>query len=162
MQGKLEADRRCVGTTQVSKELMSKAAPGAVFLHCLPRHQEEVTDEVRTEAPLLLHGREQRLRVVQRCYTGWSGVCDGRVMPALGHASTDVLCERPQVFQFEAMWPRLWSWVDDEGEVVVAGAGVLLEAVAGLPRGREPHVDRHGRHAQHAREVGGPGAKRHG
>jgi len=31
---------------QVNKELMSKADPDAVFLHCLPRHPEEVDDEV--------------------------------------------------------------------------------------------------------------------
>ncbi len=31
---------------QVNKELMSIADPNAVFLHCLPRHPEEVTDEV--------------------------------------------------------------------------------------------------------------------
>lgn len=31
---------------QVNKELMAKADPSAVFLHCLPRHPEEVTDEV--------------------------------------------------------------------------------------------------------------------
>ncbi|GAX19152.1 ornithine carbamoyltransferase [Fistulifera solaris] len=31
---------------QVNKELMSKANPNAVFLHCLPRHPEEVADEV--------------------------------------------------------------------------------------------------------------------
>jgi ornithine carbamoyltransferase len=31
---------------QVNKVLMSKADPSAVFLHCLPRHQEEVDDEV--------------------------------------------------------------------------------------------------------------------
>lgn len=31
---------------QVNKTLMSKANPNAVFLHCLPRHQEEVADEV--------------------------------------------------------------------------------------------------------------------
>jgi ornithine carbamoyltransferase len=31
---------------QVNKELMSHADPSAVFLHCLPRHPEEVTDEV--------------------------------------------------------------------------------------------------------------------
>lgn len=31
---------------QVNKKLMAIANPGAVFLHCLPRHQEEVTDEV--------------------------------------------------------------------------------------------------------------------
>lgn len=31
---------------QVNSTLMSKANPGAVFLHCLPRHPEEVSDEV--------------------------------------------------------------------------------------------------------------------
>ena len=31
---------------QVNKQLMSKADPSAVFLHCLPRHPEEVSDEV--------------------------------------------------------------------------------------------------------------------
>jgi ornithine carbamoyltransferase len=31
---------------QVNKKLMSKADPSAVFLHCLPRHKEEVDDEV--------------------------------------------------------------------------------------------------------------------
>lgn len=31
---------------QVNKTLMSKANPDAVFLHCLPRHPEEVADEV--------------------------------------------------------------------------------------------------------------------
>jgi ornithine carbamoyltransferase len=31
---------------QVNADLMSKANDGAVFLHCLPRHPEEVSDEV--------------------------------------------------------------------------------------------------------------------
>ena len=31
---------------QVNTDLMNKANDGAVFLHCLPRHVEEVTDEV--------------------------------------------------------------------------------------------------------------------
>jgi ornithine carbamoyltransferase len=31
---------------QVNNSLMSKANPGAVFLHCLPRHPEEVSDDV--------------------------------------------------------------------------------------------------------------------
>ena len=31
---------------QVDAKMMAAAAPGAVFLHCLPRHPEEVSDEV--------------------------------------------------------------------------------------------------------------------
>ncbi len=31
---------------QVTNQLMAKADPAAVFLHCLPRHEEEVADEV--------------------------------------------------------------------------------------------------------------------
>jgi ornithine carbamoyltransferase len=31
---------------QVNTTLMSHADPNAVFLHCLPRHQEEVSDDV--------------------------------------------------------------------------------------------------------------------
>jgi ornithine carbamoyltransferase len=34
---------------QVSAGLMSRALKNAVFLHCLPRHPEEVTDEVRNQ-----------------------------------------------------------------------------------------------------------------
>lgn len=32
---------------QVTEELMGLAQPHAVFLHCLPRHPEEVDDKVR-------------------------------------------------------------------------------------------------------------------
>jgi ornithine carbamoyltransferase len=32
---------------QVNSTLMGLAAPGAVFMHCLPRKPEEVSDEVR-------------------------------------------------------------------------------------------------------------------
>lgn len=35
---------------QVTNQLMAKADPSAVFLHCLPRHEEEVADEVGREA----------------------------------------------------------------------------------------------------------------
>jgi len=31
---------------QVNKDLMSVTNPGSKFMHCLPRHQEEVADEV--------------------------------------------------------------------------------------------------------------------
>lgn len=34
-------------SVQVTNELMSNAADDAIFMHCLPRHKEEVADEVR-------------------------------------------------------------------------------------------------------------------
>ena len=47
---------------QVNTELMGKANPGAVFLHCLPRHPEEVTDEViYSEASLVFPEAENRM-----------------------------------------------------------------------------------------------------
>lgn len=36
---------------KVSEDLMSKAAPGAVFLHCLPAHRGEEVDETVFESP---------------------------------------------------------------------------------------------------------------
>ena len=35
------------GFVQVNEAIMSHAADNAVFMHCLPRHKEEVDDEVR-------------------------------------------------------------------------------------------------------------------
>jgi ornithine carbamoyltransferase len=50
---------------QVNKELMAKANPGAVFLHCLPRHPEEVTDEViYSDASLVFPEAENRMWTV--------------------------------------------------------------------------------------------------
>ena len=50
---------------EVNKELMAKANPGAVFLHCLPRHPEEVTDEVfYSEASLVFPEAENRMWTV--------------------------------------------------------------------------------------------------
>ena len=50
---------------QVNSELMSKANPGAVFLHCLPRHQEEVSDEVfYSDASLVFPEAENRMWTV--------------------------------------------------------------------------------------------------
>lgn len=47
---------------QVNSELMAKANPGAVFLHCLPRHPEEVTDEViYSDASLVFPEAENRM-----------------------------------------------------------------------------------------------------
>lgn len=50
---------------QVNADLMSKANPGAVFLHCLPRHQEEVADEVfYSDASLVFPEAENRMWTV--------------------------------------------------------------------------------------------------
>lgn len=50
---------------QVNTELMAKANPGAVFLHCLPRHPEEVTDEViYSDASLVFPEAENRMWTV--------------------------------------------------------------------------------------------------
>jgi len=50
---------------QVNTELMGKANDGAVFLHCLPRHIEEVTDEViYSDASLVFPEAENRMWTV--------------------------------------------------------------------------------------------------
>jgi ornithine carbamoyltransferase len=50
---------------QVNSDLMAKANSGAVFLHCLPRHQEEVTDEVfYSDASLVFPEAENRMWTV--------------------------------------------------------------------------------------------------
>lgn len=50
---------------QVDNALMSKADPSAVFLHCLPRHPEEVADEVfYSEKSLVFPEAENRMWTV--------------------------------------------------------------------------------------------------
>ena len=50
---------------EVNTELMAKANDGAVFLHCLPRHVEEVTDEViYSDASLVFPEAENRMWTV--------------------------------------------------------------------------------------------------
>lgn len=50
---------------QVNADLMSKANPGAVFLHCLPRHPEEVSDEVfYSDQSLIFPEAENRMWTV--------------------------------------------------------------------------------------------------
>lgn len=50
---------------EVNAALMGKANPGAVFLHCLPRHKEEVTDEVfYSDASLVFPEAENRMWTV--------------------------------------------------------------------------------------------------
>jgi ornithine carbamoyltransferase len=58
------ADRQAVFSPfQVNAALMAHAAPGAIFMHCLPAHRgEEVTDEViDSEASVVLDQSENRL-----------------------------------------------------------------------------------------------------
>jgi len=50
---------------QVNSDLMGKANEGAVFLHCLPRHPEEVTDEVfYSDASLIFPEAQNRMWTV--------------------------------------------------------------------------------------------------
>uniref|UniRef100_A0A6V2NUE8 ornithine carbamoyltransferase n=1 Tax=Ditylum brightwellii TaxID=49249 RepID=A0A6V2NUE8_9STRA len=50
---------------EVNSSLMAKANDGAVFLHCLPRHPEEVTDEVfYSEQSLVFPEAENRMWTV--------------------------------------------------------------------------------------------------
>lgn len=60
---------------QVNAELMGKANDGAVFLHCLPRHPEEVTDEViYNPAQSLVWGEaENRMWTVMAVMTAQAG-----------------------------------------------------------------------------------------
>ena len=56
----------------VDSELMSLAAPGVKFLHCLPAHRgEEVTDEVmESEASIVWDEAENRLHA-QKAILEW-------------------------------------------------------------------------------------------
>lgn len=62
---------------QVNTELMAKANPGAVFLHCLPRHPEEVTDEViYSDASLVFNEAENRMWTVMAVMAAQLGKFD--------------------------------------------------------------------------------------
>lgn len=62
---------------QVNAELMSKANDGAVFLHCLPRHPEEVSDEVfYSDASLVFPEAENRMWTVMAVMAAQLGKFD--------------------------------------------------------------------------------------
>lgn len=59
---------------QVNSDLMAKANPGAVFLHCLPRHPEEVTDDVIYSDQSLVWGEaENRMWTVMAVMVAQAG-----------------------------------------------------------------------------------------
>ena len=57
---------------QVDEALMAEAAPGAVFLHCLPAHRgEEVTDEVIDGPQSLVWGAAENRIHAQKAVLAW-------------------------------------------------------------------------------------------
>jgi len=62
---------------QVNSELMSHANSDAVFLHCLPRHQEEVSDEVfYSDQSLVFPEAENRMWTVMAVMAAQAGNVD--------------------------------------------------------------------------------------
>jgi len=62
---------------QVNSDLMGKANDGAVFLHCLPRHPEEVSDEVfYSDASLVFPEAENRMWTVMAVMSAQLGQVD--------------------------------------------------------------------------------------
>jgi ornithine carbamoyltransferase len=73
---------------QVNDELMAGAAPGAVFMHCLPAHRgEEVTDEVMdSPRSVIFDQAESRLHVQKAILTLLLGGKQGRLPVRSDHA----------------------------------------------------------------------------
>ena len=73
---------------QVNDELMAKAAPDAVFMHCLPAHRgEEVTDEVMdSPRSIIFDQAESRLHVQKAILTLLLGGKQGRLPVRSAHA----------------------------------------------------------------------------
>jgi len=71
MEGQEDKRREAFARYQVNAKLMSKAHPGAIFLHCLPAHRgEEVTDEViESSASKVWDEAENRLHVQKAIMT---------------------------------------------------------------------------------------------
>lgn len=62
---------------EVNSTLMKKANPDAVFLHCLPRHKEEVSDEVfYSDASLVFPEAENRMWTVMAVMAAQLGKFD--------------------------------------------------------------------------------------
>jgi len=62
---------------QVNSNLMSKANDGAVFLHCLPRHPEEVSDDVfYSDQSLIFPEAENRMWTVMSVLAAQAGQTD--------------------------------------------------------------------------------------
>jgi ornithine carbamoyltransferase len=60
---------------RVTSKLMAQAAPGAIFMHCLPRHPEEVSDEVfYSDRSVVWDEAENRMYTVQAVMLTMLGV----------------------------------------------------------------------------------------
>ncbi len=71
-----EARIAALSPYQVDAALMARAAPGAVFLHCLPAHRgEEVTDEVLDGAQSIVWDEAENRIHAQKAILAW---CLGR------------------------------------------------------------------------------------
>ena len=67
-----ERRRRVFMPYQVTEALMAKAAPDAIFMHCLPAHRgEEVTDEVIDEPQSVVFDEAENRLHAQKGILAW-------------------------------------------------------------------------------------------